>query len=111
MASNIFSKCPVTSLGILDIVCFHYILLACFDVLQRKYQEDFESMKDQIYFMQTETPEYKVNKQAGVAASKVQGHFPMHLGDGNMDESLATLALVWGSYQGGYKWIQAFVQE
>ena len=31
-------------------------------------------MKDQIYFMQTETPEYKVNKQAGVAASKVWGH-------------------------------------
>ncbi|XP_003793067.1 nebulin isoform X1 [Otolemur garnettii] len=38
----------------------------------RKYQEDFESMKDQIYFMQTETPEYKANKQAGVAASKVK---------------------------------------
>ncbi|XP_069879429.1 nebulin isoform X5 [Dipodomys merriami] len=38
----------------------------------RKYQEDFENMKDQIYFMQTETPEYKVNKQAGVAASKVK---------------------------------------
>jgi nebulin len=42
-----------------------------FNVLQRKYQEDFESMKDQIYFMQTETPEYKMNKKAGVAASKV----------------------------------------
>ncbi|KAJ8784228.1 hypothetical protein J1605_008379 [Eschrichtius robustus] len=41
-----------------------------FNVLQRKYQEDFEKMKDQIYFMQTETPEYKVNKQAGVATSK-----------------------------------------
>ncbi|XP_031226080.1 nebulin isoform X3 [Mastomys coucha] len=38
----------------------------------RKYQEDFENMKDQIYFMQTETPEYKMNKQAGVAASKVK---------------------------------------
>ncbi|XP_073926876.1 nebulin isoform X36 [Castor canadensis] len=38
----------------------------------RKYQEDFESMKDQIYFMQTETPEYKMNKKAGVAASKVK---------------------------------------
>lgn len=44
-----------------------------FNVLQRKYQEDFESMKDQIYFMQTETPEYKANKQAGVTASKVRG--------------------------------------
>lgn len=42
-----------------------------FHVLQRKYHESFENMKDQIYFMQTETPEYKVNKQAGVAASKV----------------------------------------
>ncbi|XP_074072106.1 nebulin-like isoform X24 [Macrotis lagotis] len=38
----------------------------------RKYQEDFENLKDQIYFMQTETPEYKVNKQAGIAASKVK---------------------------------------
>ncbi|XP_004703989.1 nebulin [Echinops telfairi] len=38
----------------------------------RKYQEDFENLKDQIYFMQTETPEYKVNKQAGITASKVK---------------------------------------
>ncbi|XP_052038429.1 nebulin isoform X1 [Apodemus sylvaticus] len=38
----------------------------------RKYQEDFENIKDQIYFMQTDTPEYKMNKQAGVAASKVK---------------------------------------
>ncbi|XP_030885162.1 nebulin [Leptonychotes weddellii] len=42
------------------------------NISTRKYQEDFESMKDQIYFMQTETPEYKVNKQAGVTASKVK---------------------------------------
>lgn len=42
-----------------------------FNVLQRKYQQDFENLKDQIYFMETETPQYKVNKQAGVAASKV----------------------------------------
>uniref|UniRef100_A0A8C5W1H7 Nebulin n=1 Tax=Microcebus murinus TaxID=30608 RepID=A0A8C5W1H7_MICMU len=42
------------------------------NISSRKYQEDFENMKDQIYFMQTETPEYKVNKQAGVAASKVK---------------------------------------
>ncbi|XP_027631158.1 nebulin isoform X1 [Tupaia chinensis] len=42
------------------------------NISTRKYQEEFENMKDQIYFMQTETPEYKVNKQAGVAASKVK---------------------------------------
>ncbi|XP_026309759.1 nebulin [Piliocolobus tephrosceles] len=42
------------------------------NISTRKYQEDFESMKDQIYFMQTETPEYKMNKKAGVAASKVK---------------------------------------
>nr|XP_030708652.1 nebulin [Globicephala melas] len=42
------------------------------NISMRKYQEDFENMKDQIYFMQTETPEYKVNKQAGVATSKVK---------------------------------------
>ncbi|XP_062822060.1 nebulin isoform X17 [Anolis carolinensis] len=38
----------------------------------RKYQEDWENSKDQIYFMQTETPEYEVNKRAGVVASKVK---------------------------------------
>ncbi|XP_057407768.1 nebulin isoform X7 [Balaenoptera acutorostrata] len=42
------------------------------NISTKKYQEDFEKMKDQIYFMQTETPEYKVNKQAGVATSKVK---------------------------------------
>ncbi|ELK04610.1 Nebulin [Pteropus alecto] len=42
------------------------------NISTRKYQEEFENLKDQIYFMQTETPEYKVNKQAGVAASKVK---------------------------------------
>uniref|UniRef100_G3T4G5 Nebulin n=1 Tax=Loxodonta africana TaxID=9785 RepID=G3T4G5_LOXAF len=42
------------------------------NISTRKYQEDFENTKDQIYFMQTETPEYKVNKQAGIAASKVK---------------------------------------
>uniref|UniRef100_A0A286XQC3 Nebulin n=1 Tax=Cavia porcellus TaxID=10141 RepID=A0A286XQC3_CAVPO len=45
------------------------------NISTRKYQEDFENMKDQIYFMQTETPEYKMNKKAGVAASKVQGNY------------------------------------
>uniref|UniRef100_K7G2Y3 Nebulin n=1 Tax=Pelodiscus sinensis TaxID=13735 RepID=K7G2Y3_PELSI len=38
----------------------------------RKYQEDYELMKDQISFMQTETPEYEANKRAGIAASKVK---------------------------------------
>ncbi|KAH0621391.1 hypothetical protein JD844_022635 [Phrynosoma platyrhinos] len=38
----------------------------------RKYQEDWENSKDQIYFMQTETPEYEVNKRAGIVASKVK---------------------------------------
>ncbi|XP_038607548.1 nebulin [Tachyglossus aculeatus] len=38
----------------------------------KKYQEDFENAKDQIYFMQTDTPEYQVNKRAGIAASKVK---------------------------------------
>ncbi|XP_043930823.1 nebulin isoform X2 [Protopterus annectens] len=54
----------------------------CYDVIiakmnarnlsTKKYQEDYEAMKDQLYFMQTETPEYKVNKQAGRALSQVQ---------------------------------------
>ncbi|KAM6465183.1 nebulin isoform 38-T39 [Liasis olivaceus] len=38
----------------------------------RKYQEDWEAKKDQIHFTQTETPEYEVNKRAGIAASKVK---------------------------------------
>ena len=59
-----------------------------FHVLQKKYQEDFENMKDQIYFMQTETPEYKVNKQAGVAASKVWGHSLIDL----------DIVSVWGNF-------------
>ncbi|KAM9380178.1 nebulin isoform 3-T4 [Phaethornis superciliosus] len=36
----------------------------------RKYQEDFENMKDQIYFMQTETPEYEANKRVSDNVSK-----------------------------------------
>ncbi|XP_062972627.1 nebulin [Elgaria multicarinata webbii] len=38
----------------------------------RRYQEEWENTKDQIYFMQTETPEYAVNKRAGTVASKVK---------------------------------------
>ncbi|XP_071418684.1 nebulin [Pithys albifrons albifrons] len=38
----------------------------------RKYQEDFENIKDQIYFMQTETPEYEANKRASDNVSKVK---------------------------------------
>ncbi|KAF6361879.1 nebulin [Rhinolophus ferrumequinum] len=42
------------------------------NISSRKYQQDFENMKDQIYFMQTDTPQYKVNKQAGLAASTIK---------------------------------------
>ncbi|XP_074192326.1 nebulin isoform X16 [Rhinolophus sinicus] len=42
------------------------------NISSRKYQQDFENMKDRIYFMQTETPQYKVNKQAGLAASTIK---------------------------------------
>lgn len=44
----------------------------CLCSQQRKYQEDFENMKDQIYFMQTETPEYEANKRASDNVSKVR---------------------------------------
>lgn len=60
--------------GRLEGLCPEACLYSCSPVSllsQRKYQEDFENLKDQIYFMQTETPEYKMNKQAGIAASKV----------------------------------------
>lgn len=51
-------------------------------------------MKDQIYFMQTETPEYKVNKQAGVAASKVRGNSLMYLDHLSVGELLITLVFI-----------------
>lgn len=65
-----------------------------FHVLQRKYHESFENMKDQIYFMQTETPEYKVNKQAGVAASKVWGNSLIYIDHLSMGELLITLVFI-----------------
>ncbi|KAM9286951.1 nebulin [Morus bassanus] len=40
------------------------------NISTRKYQEDFENMKDQIYFMQTETPEYEANKRVSDNVSK-----------------------------------------
>ncbi|XP_065493851.1 nebulin [Caloenas nicobarica] len=42
------------------------------NISTRKYQEDFENMKDQIYFMQTETPEYEANKRVSENVSKVK---------------------------------------
>ncbi|KAM4697895.1 LOW QUALITY PROTEIN: nebulin [Rhinophrynus dorsalis] len=38
----------------------------------RKYQEDFENVKDQIYFMETDTPVYQANKKARLNASTVK---------------------------------------
>lgn len=71
MASGNFFMWPLSSHVKILYSLFPLQFFSVFNVLQRKYQEEFENLKDQIYFMQTETPEYKVNKQAGVAASKV----------------------------------------
>ncbi|KAM8857264.1 nebulin isoform 35-T37 [Synchiropus picturatus] len=38
----------------------------------RRYTQHHEDTKDQIYFMQTETPVYETNKKARIAASEVQ---------------------------------------
>ncbi|XP_070693824.1 nebulin isoform X2 [Pempheris klunzingeri] len=38
----------------------------------RKYTQEYENKKDQIYFMQTDTPVYDTQKKARVAASEVQ---------------------------------------
>ncbi|XP_048095565.1 nebulin isoform X14 [Alosa alosa] len=38
----------------------------------KKYTQAFEDIKDQIYFMQTDTPEYTARKKAGNAASSVK---------------------------------------
>ncbi|XP_076858822.1 nebulin isoform X4 [Brachyhypopomus gauderio] len=39
------------------------------NISEKKYTAAYEDMKDQIYFMQTETPTYAANKQAGHHAS------------------------------------------
>eukprot|EP00061_Rhincodon_typus_P011517 g36581.t1 len=41
-------------------------------VHKKKYNEGYEEMKDQIYFMQTETPEYKASKRTQNATSPIK---------------------------------------
>ncbi|XP_053326911.1 nebulin isoform X4 [Spea bombifrons] len=60
----------------------HWSQTPCYDIAvakmnadnlsDRKYHEDFENIKDQINFMQTDTPEYKANKKARLNASSIQ---------------------------------------
>ncbi|XP_066543724.1 nebulin isoform X4 [Amia ocellicauda] len=42
------------------------------NISTKKYQADYEDIKDQIYFMQTDTPEYSCHKKAGNAASSIK---------------------------------------
>ncbi|XP_036830632.1 nebulin isoform X33 [Oncorhynchus mykiss] len=42
------------------------------NISNKKYTAAYEDIKDQINFMQTETPEYKQNKKAGHAASSIK---------------------------------------
>uniref|UniRef100_A0A3B3CEF5 Nebulin n=1 Tax=Oryzias melastigma TaxID=30732 RepID=A0A3B3CEF5_ORYME len=46
--------------------------MAMDNLSDRKYTQHFEDTKDQIYFMQTETPVYETQKKARIAASEVQ---------------------------------------
>uniref|UniRef100_A0A8C2FAW4 Nebulin n=1 Tax=Cyprinus carpio TaxID=7962 RepID=A0A8C2FAW4_CYPCA len=46
--------------------------MAMDNISDKKYTSDFEDMKDQIYFMQTDTPTYASNKKAREAASTVK---------------------------------------
>ncbi|XP_072253587.1 nebulin isoform X3 [Leuresthes tenuis] len=46
--------------------------MAMDNLSDRKYTQHHEDTKDQIYFMQTETPVYSTNKKARIAASEVQ---------------------------------------
>ncbi|XP_059356019.1 nebulin-like isoform X9 [Carassius carassius] len=46
--------------------------MAMDNISDKKYTADFEDMKDQIYFMQTDTPTYASNKKAREAASTVK---------------------------------------
>ncbi|XP_034002993.1 nebulin isoform X11 [Trematomus bernacchii] len=38
----------------------------------KRYTKDWEDKKDQIYFMQTDTPVYGTNKKAGIASSEIK---------------------------------------
>ena len=60
---------------IFSMVCliFQFITVLRFS-FQRRYTQDFEDIKDQIYFMQTDTPVYDTNKKARIAASEVSPH-------------------------------------
>lgn len=49
---------------------FLYLTVPLFS-LQRRYTQHHEDTKDQIYFMQTDTPVYDTNKKARIAASEV----------------------------------------
>ncbi|XP_027878910.1 nebulin isoform X28 [Xiphophorus couchianus] len=46
--------------------------MAMDNLSDRKYTQEFENIKDQIYFMQTDTPVYDACKKARIAASEVQ---------------------------------------
>ncbi|XP_014870424.1 nebulin, partial [Poecilia latipinna] len=46
--------------------------MAMDNLSDRKYTQEFENIKDQIYFMQTDTPVYDACKKARIAASAVQ---------------------------------------
>ncbi|KAM9710381.1 nebulin isoform 24-T25 [Menidia menidia] len=46
--------------------------MAMDNISDRKYTQQYEDTKDQIYFMQTDTPVYGTNKKARIAASEVQ---------------------------------------
>ncbi|XP_028847822.1 nebulin isoform X4 [Denticeps clupeoides] len=46
--------------------------MAMDNINSRKYVQAFEEIKDQIYYMQTETPEYSTHKKAGTNASSVK---------------------------------------
>ncbi|KAF3843600.1 hypothetical protein F7725_002449 [Dissostichus mawsoni] len=39
---------------------------------QKRYTQDWEDKKDQIYFMQTDTPVYGTNKKSGIASSEIK---------------------------------------
>lgn len=64
------------------IVWYYFIMLLYLTVdlfsFQRKYTQQYEDIKDQIYFMQTDTPVYDANKKARIAASEVSPHKHTH---------------------------------
>lgn len=73
MALGNFFMWPLSSHVKILYSLFPLRFFSVFNVLQRKYQEEFENLKDQIYFMQTETGITEADDSEGERAESALG--------------------------------------